>query len=338
MSQLRDSVTLYSAKVGANRSLIQGAGGNISWKENGEIWIKASGTWLERSIEQNIFVGLNHAQALDISLSSRGDYSPAVLANQILRPSIETALHALLPQRVVFHCHPIDIIARSVSRNSRIDFEKLFAGLNWLWLDYHKPGVELANSLNEALLKQDVPPNIIVLANHGLVLAGESIAQIDQLLADVLEKTTFNLSERLVSKVNPEISAAWNIVGYRPSEKHPIQQIATDPKMLDIARNHWVLYPDHAVFLGESAFIAENTDPSILVSDHMDRRPPCIIFPGVDVMISNTATVSQTLMIECYAEVLRRLGGSKEIVGLSSDQVSVLLNWDAEKHRRTLNS
>ena len=44
-----------SSKLGKNHMLVQGAGGNTSIKQNNKMWIKASGTWLSKSIEENIF-------------------------------------------------------------------------------------------------------------------------------------------------------------------------------------------------------------------------------------------------------------------------------------------
>ena len=35
-----------SYEIGSNIDLIQGAGGNTSLKENGVLWVKASGCWL----------------------------------------------------------------------------------------------------------------------------------------------------------------------------------------------------------------------------------------------------------------------------------------------------
>ena len=48
-----------SKYIGRNLDLVQGAGGNTSIKQNNKMWIKASGTWLSKSIEENIFVEVN---------------------------------------------------------------------------------------------------------------------------------------------------------------------------------------------------------------------------------------------------------------------------------------
>ena len=46
----------FCSEIGMNRLLVQGAGGNASWKENDTLWIKASGTWLVDAKSHNIFL------------------------------------------------------------------------------------------------------------------------------------------------------------------------------------------------------------------------------------------------------------------------------------------
>ena len=42
-----------SADSNRNPLLVQGAGGNTSIKEDGLLWVKASGTWLSEATEKN---------------------------------------------------------------------------------------------------------------------------------------------------------------------------------------------------------------------------------------------------------------------------------------------
>ena len=61
-----------SARLGADPLLVQAAGGNTSLKQDGVMWIKASGTWLMDALNKDIFVPLDMA-ALAKAL---GDDSP----------------------------------------------------------------------------------------------------------------------------------------------------------------------------------------------------------------------------------------------------------------------
>ena len=45
-----------SVYLGSNLDWVQGAGGNTSVKDNGVLWVKASGFWLADAQNKNIFV------------------------------------------------------------------------------------------------------------------------------------------------------------------------------------------------------------------------------------------------------------------------------------------
>ena len=53
-SELRN----ISSQIGNNIDFVQGAGGNTSVKEDGVLWIKASGCWLSDAIEL-VYFGLD---------------------------------------------------------------------------------------------------------------------------------------------------------------------------------------------------------------------------------------------------------------------------------------
>jgi rhamnose utilization protein RhaD (predicted bifunctional aldolase and dehydrogenase) len=61
---LKDSVIDYCAHIGADPMLVQGAGGNVSWKDGETLWVKASGAWLADAARKEIFVpvDLTHLQ------------------------------------------------------------------------------------------------------------------------------------------------------------------------------------------------------------------------------------------------------------------------------------
>ena len=45
-NSIKESVEEFCHKIGQDELLVQGAGGNISWKNGNELWVKASGKWL----------------------------------------------------------------------------------------------------------------------------------------------------------------------------------------------------------------------------------------------------------------------------------------------------
>ena len=66
-NQIVDSYSNYdleilkriSFEIGIRKELIQGAGGNTSYKIGNTLWIKASGTRLENAKKESIFIPLN---------------------------------------------------------------------------------------------------------------------------------------------------------------------------------------------------------------------------------------------------------------------------------------
>jgi len=53
-----------SAKLGANLDLVQAGGGNTSLKDNGTLWVKASGKWLVRAMREEMFLPVPQSDIL----------------------------------------------------------------------------------------------------------------------------------------------------------------------------------------------------------------------------------------------------------------------------------
>ena len=178
MADLKSSVIQFCADIGGDPLLVQGAGGNVSWKDGETLWVKASGTWLSDAATDNIFVpvDLNDLQkAIDI-----GNFSvtPTLISDSDLKPSIETLLHALMPHPVVVHLHAIEILAYLVRRNCEEELASLLGNkVPSVIVDYFKPGAELAAAIKNTL-NDNRDAKVIFLKNHGVVIGGANINEI----------------------------------------------------------------------------------------------------------------------------------------------------------------
>ena len=165
-----------SARVGADPLLVQGAGGNTSIKQDGTLWIKASGTWLWMPRRSDIMVPV----ALEPLARGAGTAtSPAPRRPRIsslpksthpgLRPSIETTVHALMPQKVVIHVHCVETIATGGADECRGHRRRAAApasngrscpmrGRDCRWRGHRRAA-------------KHGQPTLLVLGNHGLVVA-----------------------------------------------------------------------------------------------------------------------------------------------------------------------
>src|SRR5690348_5482698 len=111
---MRTVIERFCARIGRDPLLVQGAGGNVSWKDGDTLWVKASGTWLAEATQKDIFVPVDLRQLR--TATARGDFSvvPVPIRATILRPSIETLLHSLMSHRIVVHLHAVDVLAHLV--------------------------------------------------------------------------------------------------------------------------------------------------------------------------------------------------------------------------------
>jgi rhamnose utilization protein RhaD (predicted bifunctional aldolase and dehydrogenase) len=161
-----EQVKEYCARIGADPLLVQGAGGNVSWKDGDTLWIKASGTWLAESTTKDIFVPVDLAHLRQAIAKKDFSATPKVVGDSNLRPSIETFLHALMPQHVVVHLHAIEVLAHLVHDNFQADFQSLLdESTPWAVVEYYKPGAALAVEIN-AVLIQKPTAKVIFLKNQ----------------------------------------------------------------------------------------------------------------------------------------------------------------------------
>src|SRR5215510_3314883 len=150
-----------SARVGKNILLVQGAGGNSSVKDGDVLWVKASGTWLADAEDQDIFVPVS-LSAARTALALGDEHVPlAPNARTTLRASIETSLHALMPHRIVLHVHSVNTIAWAVRSDAAQELAARLHGLAWHWLDYHHPGLPLAQAVSESTAQG--PADVLIL-------------------------------------------------------------------------------------------------------------------------------------------------------------------------------
>ena len=332
-----------SARVGADPLLVQGAGGNTSIKDNGFLWIKASGKWLAHAQRDDIFVPV----LLGPLLARLADNDPGAEKTETLvvqeqnpsglRPSIETTVHALLPQRIVVHVHCVNTIALAVRTDAEEQAASLLSGQNFAFIPYRRPGLPLARAIEERLRPGT---DILVLGNHGLVVAAQTVAQAEQLL-----KAAISLLRRPARPVLECDEAALlrlaGSAGYR---------LPADPRAhggaLDAAACRFAaggsLYPDHVVFLGVGSRIAgphEDAASIAAAAVSEGRAPPVsILFPGKGVLMRQDAGAGAEAMAGCLADVTRRIGKHARLRYLNESEHGELMNWDAEKYRQQLNA
>ncbi|TJW06523.1 MAG: class II aldolase [Mesorhizobium sp.] len=328
-----------SADIGRNPHLTQAAGGNTSLKAADTLWIKASGTWLKDALAEDIMVPvaipplLRAVERRDPAADQPQAFAIEALNSRGLRPSIETTVHALMPQRVVLHVHCVDTISLAVQADCEAQVAKRLDGLEWAYVPYRRPGLPLAQGIAERL-RPGV--DVLILANHGLVVAAETVAE-----AELLLRRVTRLLARPARKVTgPDVAALTALIGrtgYRLPEDVEAHAAAIDPESCRIASGG-SLYPDHVIFLGKGSVVAGPGEDVKRVVERCGTRPVAILFPGLGVLMRGDASAGADAMQRCLADVTARIDVAARLNYLTAAENDELINWDAEQYRQKLNA
>ncbi len=323
-----------SAEIGAEPLLVQGAGGNVSLKRDGVLHVKASGTWLVDAFRAPIFVALDLARARAIAEAGGESFTGALSgAGDALRPSIETPFHALLPQRVVVHVHSINAIAWSVipGPGARDELGRRLGGVDWVWIDYARPGQPLTRALIEGIAGRNPAPELIVLRNHGIVVCGDDCRQARARLRDVerrLRRETLPAPGSF-DLARLEAARARAGDGYELPADLRLHALGRDATMLRHARRG-ALVPDHVVFLGAHAHVLDEDTP------RPEARPPYWLVPGGGVLVSRTISRGAYAMLQAWTNVVSRVEPATDVIALLPDDVSALAEMEAETYRQAM--
>lgn len=321
----------YAAAIGADATLVQGAGGNVSIKRDGVLWVKASGTWLAQAGQRDIMVPVRLDQLLAAMRS--GDAEAAEHAERYvvtesntsgLRPSIETTLHGVLPHPVVVHVHCVETMAWAARVDAETAVAPLLAGLRWRFIPYERPGAPLTRLI---LNRIEPDTDVLILGNHGLVAGGADVASAGALIADVARRLRRAARQALPADL-ARLAILADGTDYHPAGDAATHGTATDPASLAVAR-FGSLYPDHVIFLG----------PGIVTlppGPQAERPVPMLVAPGMGVLLRHDASAGAVALARCLADVTARIDPAEPLVALTAEQEYALLGWDAEKYRQSL--
>ncbi len=332
---LPKGVRRLSAELGSDPMLVQGAGGNVSWKAGDTLWIKASGTWLADAERAEIFVPVDLAKLSRELKAGDFDAKPTVLGESQLRPSIETLLHVLMPQRIVVHLHAIDVLAYLVRTDARdLLMSKALPSVVPAFLPYRKPGAELAQEAAQAIAACP-EANVLYLGNHGLVVGGGDVHQVRLLLNTVRGAWRSQVggpgpSRDAIRPLTPDLALKWcPLAG--------LHDLALDEQLLGRLQSSWALYPDHVVFLGPMARVFDNeTALREWTRNHPDQAPDVVFVRGMGVYGAHSMAAGKLAQLQCFRDVLVRVPRSASLRTLNDQDVRALLNWDAEHYRMQL--
>ncbi len=345
--------------------MIQAGGGNASAKyeasEAQYMMIKASGFLMSEVDEvkgyatmdlSKIISILEAVEAGDISIEDETKINALVTEANMgtLRPSIETFLHAMLPQRFVLHVHALTTLVYASSKRFVQDLERQWQGGNpfegVLLVRYEKPGIHLAMAMKEGITRYNQmyahSPEVIILQNHGLIVSSDSAEDLLKqiiLIEEQIKKLMgladdFDRSYREQTKLKSALRKVF------PKKKLCVR-FNEDRDLVDYMDGR-PSFPDALVFCGLEPLHYEAEETQSLETLLEDYKSQYDDFPKVILYKSHVyfcgESIKKCLEVQDVLKIqwiLRRELG-EDLMTLSEEQAYTLLNWEAEKYRKNL--
>jgi len=189
-----EALVRLSNRYGTGTDYVIAGGGNTSWKDDTTLWVKGSGQALATiapdgfaRMDRQALAALWTRQFSDDTDTREREVLAELMAARLpgeeaKRPSVETLLHDLMPFAYVVHTHPTLVNALTCARDGRTAFERLF-GHEAVWIPLVDPGYILSKVVKDALEAfrrvHGRVPALIFMQNHGIVVAGDTPAEVD---------------------------------------------------------------------------------------------------------------------------------------------------------------
>jgi rhamnose utilization protein RhaD (predicted bifunctional aldolase and dehydrogenase) len=332
----REVVSLreLSARVGSDPLLVQTSNGNTSIKLDGILWIKASGKWLAHAVREQILVPLELTEVKE-SIQNDTEIVPRNALKDELRPSIETAMHAILRHRVVIHVHSINAIAWAIRLDGPDQLRERLAGLHWQWIPYAASGIPLAREIEKAVASSP-ETDVLILGNHGLVVCGHDCHTAEKLLYEV-ERRIAITPRRFPKPDTTMLAMIARCSRWQLPDVDSLHALGTDAVSRKILKGG-VLYPCQAIFLGRTMPLLRF---AVVVSkfterlNGKDRPPPFVAVERSGVMLNEKMTSTERATLIGLAQVTQRTDESARLRYLKGAEVADVLRKGAHGLQRS---
>ncbi|MBI9100961.1 MAG: class II aldolase [Spirochaetales bacterium] len=363
MADLTDLIKI-SRKYGSDPAYLLAGGGNTSMKEDGVLYVKASGFALSDITEEG-FVRMNLSAMGEIWNKNYPEESAAReaeilkdmmasrLEGEVGRPSVEALLHSNINGRIVVHTHPALVNGMTCGKDGEKICKELF-GDKALWVDSVNPGFILAKTIRTAVEKHmegGLPaPEMIFLQNHGLFVGADTVTEIEDIHSGMMKKLAAYIKrEPAVDEV--PLPAAFladfsDIASKAYGKKMEVCGVATTEVLIYAeSKNSFAplalpFNPDQIVYSGPGPLRLDKIeDLSSELNTFMDRWgkiPQGVLIKDIGLFsVGDTARKAATALalvldsikIAVYSE---SFGGPNP---MTEDQIIFIRDWEVESFR-----
>ena len=374
MNQQVSELIAVANTFGADPEYSRAGGGNASVKVDGVLHIKPSGVPLATLTEADL-VGLR----LDVLLEAlhsdepvEGDPVQAAAAKALVnapggrRPSVEILFHALIPDALVLHTHPL--VANALTCNT--DAEALVGRLlgdDAVFVPYTDPGVPLAREVEARRTAYTErtgrpAPGITFLGNHGIIVSGNSAAELTEraerltaAVAAAIDATPAAASDvadatartALINLVAPTLRGLLGTPGRLAvvtSDSSDWVRAATLTPAGQAVLTDGPLIPDQIVYAGSFPLVldaaADAAAVTAAVAAHRAQHgkdPIITVVPGVVAFGAGADLAAAQTALATFTDALRvarDAGRIGTVRTLDAAERGFIENWEAESYRK----
>jgi NAD(P)-dependent dehydrogenase (short-subunit alcohol dehydrogenase family)/rhamnose utilization protein RhaD (predicted bifunctional aldolase and dehydrogenase) len=362
MRERMEQLIAMSHRYGGDGRYVLAGGGNTSVKEGGVLYVKASGTRLS-NVGEDGFVRMSMEKIAAMfekeypkedkqrESEALADMMDARLAGETNRPSVECMLHGLFPQTFVLHLHPALVNGLTCGTCGRQYCETLF-GDRAVWVPLTKPGYTLAKAcydlFEQSKTLRGSVPGILFMQNHGVIVAADTLQEIDARMALVMETIEAKAGKLpdFTPQVTPEeaLAAAPALrMLYRKNAGKACAVFHRSDAVLRLALEdvRKPFNPDQIVYCKAALLELEaGTDITKAFAAFVEKNgyaPKIAVMPGVGVFglgkTKKEADTALSLFLDAVqiAAYARGFGGP---LPLTDDFTNFILQWEVENYRQ----
>jgi len=383
-----DQLVLLSRYFGSDPEMVLAGGGNTSVKLGDKLLVKGSGSALA-TIGREGFVAMDRPR-LETLANARlpaerepreAAFKQALYAARLepernQRPSVEALLHHLVPGRFVVHGHATVANALTCCVRGEAIAREIF-GDEVLWVPFVDPGFALAQTLRAGLAthqgKHGRAPRAVLMANHGIIVAGDAPEVVrgnaDWLLEAISRRLaasppapwTASATSRRAGAAAPALLIAPTLRGLlAESPTLPVVALEDGEEALAFAASAAAraataagpLTPDQIVYCNSFPLWFEAVDGEgdaallgrlrTAVADHRARTgfpPKQVIVPGVGIFCAGDDVAGAGNCRLVYRDAIRVMTGAARLGGvqaLSEGHRRFIENWEVEAYRKQI--
>ncbi|OGV43986.1 MAG: hypothetical protein A2X48_05405 [Lentisphaerae bacterium GWF2_49_21] len=349
-----------SRLYGADPRFVLAGGGNTSYKDEKNLYIKPSGIALAEITEKD-FVKMDRARIRELftiipPLESKERESLvkrvmeiAVCPDSSGRPSVEAPLHEAMNSTFVVHLHPALVNGMTCGKDGREKCSELFP--DSLWIDYIDPGYSLAMYVQREIAKfaetKGKQPEVIFIQNHGVFVGCNSADGIKRIYSHMMDKLMSYYDEKNVKiELEKDIADSKTVVELSPKLRTWLgdgssRMIVKSSATMKVAEGP--LTPDHIVYAKSFSLISNKIDSAAIAkfAEQKGYKPLVVSIPEKAVFtVARTLKDARTVeLLAGDAALVQQLtsafGGPNYLLGKSYKFIE---NWEVESYRKKVAS